>query len=597
MSTRVTEPLDLPVQIENTGNTDLSEAPVTVLVSRTDSGEILAEQGFLVSLASQQVVQQTVEFDTQNWPLGNVLLQLRIDLGDGPIGLDSQVMAIVDRLPPQVTIESPQPQTLLPANFTSIGVASDGHSDVQSVGLLWDSQPPSAMQPTTPGSEQWTYAVQNAAHGEHTLQLVATDGAGNTAQSESITVEVDAMAPQIIVEGVASNAQYNETVIAQIQILDDHLQDSEILLNDAPYTSGQPIEADGEYRLNISAGDEVGNQSETTLTFWVDQTPPDVEITWPEDGSQTIKTAIDVLGQTESDALVMLMNTGESITADSMGQFVFVDAPLETGLNTLTVTAADSLGNVSEPAEVTVERATTMAVDGVLIDIPGQHFIGDLLTFQYRLENLREPPISQLQARVVALYDNQELGAFLAEHQLGGLATIKPDGQLSTEGWPAESIALRLYVRDASIANSDWMLLDEQSLLLRSRLEIAVESPPYNAQLVQGTTEIVGATSANTSVTLMLESGEQLQTSSDDEGRFVFSEVVVNHGPNTYYLRAENPRGSSLWLEWRLRGVVMQAMPIPVLTSGWILFFVIALGFVSHRHRKRNTENTTEGQS
>jgi outer membrane usher protein FimD/PapC len=67
----------------------------------------------------------------------------------------------------------------------------------------------------------------------------------------------------------------------------------------------------------------------------------------PIGDSYTTFDKVNLIGQTEANATVILQQTGISITADPTGKFTFTDVPLILGDNSFTVNAQDIAGNTS----------------------------------------------------------------------------------------------------------------------------------------------------------------------------------------------------------------------------------------------------------
>ena len=132
--------------------------------------------------------------------------------------------------------------------------------------------------------------------------------------------------------------------------------------------------ADGNYQLTLKATDQFGNSSEdVSLSFTLDtaapQTPGFILNTLfdsaPIGDSHTTYSQINILGQTEANALLSLTGLGLTTTADSVGQFSFSDITLALGTNNLTVSSQDLAGN-SSTFTVTIQRDATDNSDVVL---------------------------------------------------------------------------------------------------------------------------------------------------------------------------------------------------------------------------------------
>jgi len=81
----------------------------------------------------------------------------------------------------------------------------------------------------------------------------------------------DATPPVIAIEGVTDGGQYAPGISVILRIEDHDLDEdrTSITLNDAPYTSGEPIVADNSYMLIVKAYDRAGNRAARRVRFVV----------------------------------------------------------------------------------------------------------------------------------------------------------------------------------------------------------------------------------------------------------------------------------------------------------------------------------------
>ncbi|HDH63404.1 MAG TPA: hypothetical protein ENF66_01765, partial [Firmicutes bacterium] len=100
---------------------------------------------------------------------------------------------------------------------------------------------------------------------------------------------------------------------------------------------------EGNHTFSVKAKDEAGNESEVlTYTFIVDITPPELEVTSPQDGTLAKDKLIDVTGKTEPNIKVDV--NGIIVNSDSQGNFT-ASYSLNEGDNLLTIKAIDKAGN------------------------------------------------------------------------------------------------------------------------------------------------------------------------------------------------------------------------------------------------------------
>jgi len=100
---------------------------------------------------------------------------------------------------------------------------------------------------------------------------------------------------------------------------------------------------EGSHTFSVKAKDEAGNESEVLIyTFIVDITPPELEVTSPQDGTQAKDKLIDITGKTEPNIKVDV--NGIIVNSDSQGNFT-ASYSLNEGDNLLTIKAIDKAGN------------------------------------------------------------------------------------------------------------------------------------------------------------------------------------------------------------------------------------------------------------
>lgn len=120
--------------------------------------------------------------------------------------------------------------------------------------------------------------------------------------------------------------------------------------------------SDGSHTVKIDASDNDGNAAtQKSVTFKVDTVPPTLSVTVPTEGAITNDAAVTVTGTTNDATsspvtVTVKLNSGiaEEVTVNSDGSFSKA-LTLESGVNTITVVAADSAGKTT-----TVTRTVTL---------------------------------------------------------------------------------------------------------------------------------------------------------------------------------------------------------------------------------------------
>ncbi|MGM8931533.1 Ig-like domain-containing protein, partial [Salinicola halophyticus] len=232
--------------------------------------------------------------------------------------------------------------------------------------------------------------------GDNTIEVTATDAAGNPATPATDTVSVDITAPGDGDDGLNSvafaddvyNAAEADTAalagqieggasIASLTITSANggdpvvIDGDEITLGDnGSFTYNADLSglADGELTATLALSDAAGNDGTVTDTATLDQTAPTVAIDALDepinDTTPAITGTVDDPGATVS----VSVNGGEPITAtvDNNGNWnVPADSvTLNEGDNTIEVTATDAAGNPSTPATDTVSVDITAPGEG-----------------------------------------------------------------------------------------------------------------------------------------------------------------------------------------------------------------------------------------
>ena len=122
--------------------------------------------------------------------------------------------------------------------------------------------------------QQFISGTEVKAEGTYTLELTASDMAGNTS-SLTVTFSIDKAAPVIKVSGIEQGRTYQGSVTPLFTAGDLNGVDSVTgTLNGQRFVSGTEVKAEGTYALKLTASDTAGNTSSLTITFAIDKTAP-----------------------------------------------------------------------------------------------------------------------------------------------------------------------------------------------------------------------------------------------------------------------------------------------------------------------------------
>ena len=311
-----------------------------------------------------------------------------------------------------ISVNGGESDLTVTANATAIGgdaaVALDEGMDANGNG---DDMTDTAM-PAGNGMYSGTVTVTDAEDGEQTITITATDGSSNESTVD-VTVTIDNAAPMLSDEAadpsMANNGTEVTISVSSESGLTSVMANATEIGGDAAVELSEEMDADmagtgvysntvtvadvmedGDKTITITASDALENKSdEVTVTVKVDNTAPmlsdakavptmvnnDTEVTISvssESGLTTVMADATAIG---GDAAVEL---SEEMDADMAGTGMYsvevtvTDA--EDGEQTITITAADALGNeASESVTVTVispevePRIQDLEVDNALV--------------------------------------------------------------------------------------------------------------------------------------------------------------------------------------------------------------------------------------
>ncbi|UWD82087.1 Ig-like domain-containing protein [Curtobacterium flaccumfaciens] len=208
--------------------------------------------------------------------------------------------------------------------------------------------------------------------GEHKLELVAQDDAGNNSEETKTTVDIDTKAPDApvvtspsdLADGkgpITGTAEPGSTVIIRDEDGNEIGRGEANDDGDFSIELDEPLD-DGEHKLELVAEDKAGNESgPTDTTVDVDTKAPTAPVvTSPSDLADGKGP---ITGTAEPGSTVIIRDEdGNELgrdTADENGDFeIVLDEPLTDGARDLELIAQDKAGNTSEQTKTTVDVDT-----------------------------------------------------------------------------------------------------------------------------------------------------------------------------------------------------------------------------------------------
>ncbi|MEJ2065683.1 MAG: CARDB domain-containing protein, partial [Reinekea sp.] len=366
--------------INNAGNAAVSQIPIIVSLFDTNTLTVLQNQTMLVDIDANNFTTGSVNFATADLSLGIYKLLLQVEESDANgqitvLNLDTANFILEDRIPPTVSMMQPLNGGFIHTMDEVRYKAQDMLSAVTQSAFQIDDG--AWMTAVIRDASKGIYGgdLPNLSEAEHTLRARATDSAGNTGLSDSISFTVDNTAPSISIDGVNEGVVYNSSVVPVITVTDANLSESYISLNEKPYISGTPITEEGRYTLFVDVTDLAGNITQATLSFIIDKTSPLIEITGVIDGQLFNTSVLPEISITDEN----LATSSITLNAED---FIPGTTIVDEGEYQLQVNATDIAGNTSsQKLEFRIDLTPPTLVvsepqDGSIVNTPTIDIIG-----------------------------------------------------------------------------------------------------------------------------------------------------------------------------------------------------------------------------
>jgi len=272
--------------VTNIGNVNLDTLIIKEIIVDGLSQAILYTRIDTTSVAINQTVTHDSIFSSLSFDFGDYLLGLYAVLPDTDLTIATGGFKVVDVTPP-VIIEL-KPDGYVRGDVLLHAEVCDSGSGVKSVKYTLDTLPYRPMPRVSGDSIHGTYekvwSTTQGDDGEHWLKVTAKDYYANVA-TDSVSFIVDNTPPEIEISGVLDSTYYNTDITPVITFYDLHLDSSLILLNGVPFESGTTITEEGEYTLYAYASDLASNETDTSVFFIIDKTPPLITISGVADST------------------------------------------------------------------------------------------------------------------------------------------------------------------------------------------------------------------------------------------------------------------------------------------------------------------------
>ncbi len=242
-------------------------------------------------------------------------------LSDTSVTQEEKVTVFVDTTPPVVDIRQPEDDSYVRiVDIVVNGTIKDENLVEYSLTYTGDAGT-ELLDNANQSREDYTFGILNdLPEGGYTLNIEAKDSGGNRTVKD-IPFTIDRTLPKIALYKPRDGEYYgydrNIIVIAG-SIIEENLDTytlrygqgeeplewTKLLAGDSLPVREQLFEwkvgkddgiPDGRYTLSLQARDKAGMEGEVRVRITIDNTPPEVSVTWPEDGSY-VKDEIDVRG-------------------------------------------------------------------------------------------------------------------------------------------------------------------------------------------------------------------------------------------------------------------------------------------------------------
>jgi hypothetical protein len=391
------------------GNTDTT--PPSVTITSPAAGATLSGNVNVTAAASDNVGVATVQFRVDGGNVGASLASApyAFTLNSTTLSNGSHTISAVatdaagnsassanvsvtvdnttkDTTPPTVSMTSPASGATVSGTVAVTATAADNVS-VASVQFQLDGANLGAADTASPYAYSWDST--KTANGSHTLRAIATDGAGNSTTSASVSITVDnttkdTTPPTVSITAPANGAKVSGTVavsanatdnvsVASVQFqLDGANVGAADLASPFAYTWDTTKASNGSHVLTAIAKDGAGNSTTsagvtvTVSNTATDPTPPTVAISAPAGGATVSGTvsvtanAADNVGVASVQFQVDGVNAG-GLDGATPYAYSWDTTKVGNGTHKLDAIAKDAAGNTTTSAllSVTVNNAAT----------------------------------------------------------------------------------------------------------------------------------------------------------------------------------------------------------------------------------------------
>ncbi|MGH9347059.1 MAG: beta strand repeat-containing protein [Vicinamibacterales bacterium] len=315
---------------------------------------------------------------------------------ESPYSNEASAVLGGDNTPPTLTITSPAGAVTV--DTPAISLAGTAIDNVDVMPVTWSNN--RGGSGTATGTTSWSVASVPLQSGTNVITVTARDSGNNTSQATvTVTYEIPPLTTPVLVSPSGTSSTNRPTFVWNAQPAATHYQ---LWVNDSAgngritslYTRAQVNCASGVGTCSIAASVTLtgtviwwvaarNSTGETPwsapLTFTIgsasDTTAPSLTIGSPA-GAVTVTTGTIAVSGTASDNVGVTQvswtnNRGGSGTASGTTSWSVAGVPLQSGTNTITVTARDAAGNTRSASVTVTYNAPDTTSPNISIASPG----------------------------------------------------------------------------------------------------------------------------------------------------------------------------------------------------------------------------------
>ena len=272
--------------IRNSGNMDLDDLALEVIVTDPETQEVMASHAEVVDLAMNTVWSGHCSFQTLGHELKTYTVTLRHTYQEKEGSLASISFRVRDGRPPVVFVVSPEEgDSKIGVALSLLAMATDDASGVDWVEYRVDQGPWTilALADVSKGVYGTTWTPTSSDLGTHTIRYRAVDKSGNRCEPVTLTFTViKSNEPPVADAGADQTANEGEAVTFSGSFADPDPDDTHTIgwdFGDGSTASGNltPTHAyaeNGVYTVTLTVTDKEGEVGENTLTVTVNNVAP-----------------------------------------------------------------------------------------------------------------------------------------------------------------------------------------------------------------------------------------------------------------------------------------------------------------------------------